>query len=69
METDVINVKNMGSQEDAEKILAALEHVWGLTKAEVSLSKKEAIVTFDERMASSQDFIQAIVETGFDISN
>ncbi len=68
METEVFNVKNMNSQEDADKILAAIEHVWGLSKAEVSLLKKEATVTFDERMASSQDFIQAIVETGFDLN-
>ncbi len=68
METEVFNVKNMDSQEDADKILAAIEHVWGLSKAEVSLLKKEAVVTFDERMASSEDFIQAIVETGFELN-
>ncbi|MGG5254148.1 heavy-metal-associated domain-containing protein [Neobacillus sp. SM06] len=68
METEVFNVKNMNSQEDADKILASIEHVWGLSKAEVSLLKKEATVTFDERMASTQDFVQAIVETGFDLN-
>lgn len=69
METDVILVENMVSQKDADKVLAAIEHVWGLTKAEVNLAKKEAIVTYDKRMASSQDFYQAIVDTGYNVSN
>lgn len=68
METAVILVKNMTCQEDANKILSAVEHVWGLTKAEVNLSKKEAIVTYDERMASSEDFMQTLIETGYQIT-
>lgn len=68
METAVILVKNLTSQEDANKILTAVEHVWGLTKVEVNLSKREAIVTYDERMASSQDFVQTLVDTGFQIT-
>lgn len=68
METRVVTVKNMTNQEDANKILEAIEHVWGITKVEVNLSKSEAIFSFDERMASVQDFKQVIMESGFEFT-
>lgn len=67
METRVVTVKNMANHEDANKILKAIEHVWGLTKAEVNLNKSEAVFSFDEKMASVQDFEQAMMESGFEI--
>lgn len=69
VETEIIPVENLENQEDADKLLSAIEHIWGLSKADINLAKKEAIVTYDERMASSQDFAQAIVEMGFVVSN
>jgi copper chaperone len=68
LETRVVTVKNMTNQEDANKILEAIEHVWGITKVEVNLSKSEAIFSFDERMASVQDFEQVIMESGFEFT-
>jgi copper chaperone len=67
LENEVIVVKNMGNETDANKVLEAIEHVWGLLRAEVHLSQKEAVFSYDERMASAQDFKQAVVEAGFDI--
>jgi copper chaperone len=67
LENEVIVVKNMGNETDANKVLEAIEHVWGLLRAEVHLSQKEAVFSYDERMASVQDFKQAVVEAGFDI--
>ncbi|MGG3563858.1 heavy-metal-associated domain-containing protein [Neobacillus rhizosphaerae] len=69
METRVVTVKNMANQQDANKILKAIEHVWGITKAEVNLSKSQASFSFDEKMASVQDFEQAMIESGFEITN
>ncbi|MDQ0202050.1 copper chaperone [Neobacillus ginsengisoli] len=69
LETGVVTVKNMVNQQDADKVLQAIEHVWGLNRAEVIFSKSQAIFTYDERMASSQDFEQAIIETGFEIAH
>ncbi|MEO2076357.1 MAG: heavy-metal-associated domain-containing protein [Bacillus sp. (in: firmicutes)] len=68
METRVVTFKNMTNQEDANKILEAIEHVWGVTKVEINLSKSEAIFSFDERMASVQDFKQVIMESGFEFT-
>jgi copper chaperone len=69
LETSVVTVKNMVNQQDADKVLQALEHVWGLSRAEVKLSINQAVFTYDERMASPQDFEQAIIETGFEIAH
>jgi copper chaperone CopZ len=69
METCFVVVKNMMNQDDANKVLEAIERVWGLGQVEVNLSKKEAKFTYDERMASLQDFEQAIKDTGFEITH
>ena len=41
----------------------------GVSKAEINLSKSQAVFTYDERMASQQDFEQAIKDLGFDITH
>ena len=69
MATGVVTVRNMVNQQDADKVLQALEHVWGLSRAEVIFSKSQAVFTYDERMASPQDFEQAIIDTGFEIAH
>lgn len=68
MESHVVVVKNMHSLQDADKVLNALLGVWGVDRAEINLEKNEALFTYDERMASSQDFTQAIMDSGFSIS-
>lgn len=68
MENEILIIKNMGNETDAKKVLDAIEHVWGLMRAEVHLSQKEAVYSYDERMASSQDFKQAVMEAGFEIA-
>jgi copper chaperone len=69
LETYTVVVNNMKNQDDANKVLEAIEHVWGLGQIEVNLSKKEAKFTYDERMASFLDFEQAIKDTGFEIKH
>jgi copper chaperone len=68
VETYTVTVKNMINQDDAKKVMETIEHVWGLGQVEVNLSKKEAIFTYDERMASPHDFKQAIKDNGFELS-
>ena len=69
METSIVTVQNMANQQDADKVLQAIEEVWGVSKAEINLSKSQAVFTYDERMASQQDFEQAIKDLGFDITH
>jgi copper chaperone CopZ len=61
-------VNNMENQADVNKVLEAIEHVWGLGQVEFNLSQKEAKLTYDERMASPHDFEQAIKDSGFEIT-
>ncbi|OMP65744.1 hypothetical protein BTO28_15885 [Domibacillus epiphyticus] len=67
MESGVIVVKGMNNQQDADKVLDALLGVWGIGRAEINLKKSEALITYDERMASSHDFEQAVLDSGFGI--
>ncbi len=67
MESEVVIVKDMTSLKDADTVLNALLGVWGIDRAEINLEKHQALFTYDERMASSQDFEQAILDSGFEI--
>ncbi|MFC5447686.1 heavy-metal-associated domain-containing protein [Paenibacillus aestuarii] len=68
MVTRTMVIQDMNVQEDADKISQALQQVWGIHKAEVSLARKEAVFTYDEAAASFQDFHQAVRELGFDVN-
>lgn len=67
VETEVIRIQDLTNNEDAARIIEAVEHVWGVSDVQVLPTKQEAVITYDERMASSQDFTQIIVEAGFKI--
>jgi len=68
MESGVLKVNSKLSEQDAEKILDALNHVWGVSDAEVSVDRSEASFKFDKKMASAQDFAQAVIDAGFTIT-
>lgn len=65
MKERTLQISNLNSQEDVEKITQAVQDVWGITDAKASPVQKTVSFTFDERMASEQDFEQAIMESGF----
>lgn len=67
MERGKITLQGIRSQEDADKILHALNEVWGVRSAEVNVNSKEAVVNFDEKAASLQDFEQAIIDSGYEL--
>ncbi|MGG0718460.1 heavy-metal-associated domain-containing protein [Robertmurraya massiliosenegalensis] len=67
METGKLKLQGLSSQEDADKILRALNEVWGVRNAEVNVNHKEAVVSYDEKAASLHDFEQAIIDTGYDL--
>jgi copper chaperone len=67
MEKGTIKLEGIRSQQDADKILQAINKVWGVRKAEVNVNSREAVISYDEMAASFQDFEQAIVDMGFDV--
>lgn len=69
MENGFLKVEGMKDQDDVTKVLHALNEVWGVRKAEVSLENKVATFTYDEKAASQEDFLQAVKDTGFNIKS
>ncbi len=67
MKKEKYSIRNLNNQEDADRLTQALLDVWGISQAEANLSQKTVLFSFDERMSSSQDFTQAIEESGFEI--
>jgi copper chaperone len=67
MENGMIKVEGLHSQQDADKILNALNDVWGVLQAEVNLNNREAVFSYDEKAASHQDFEAAIIDSGYTI--
>jgi copper chaperone CopZ len=67
MKEKTFQVSNLNTSEDAEKITQAMLDVWGISQAEASSQHKTVSILFDERMASSEDFEQAVREAGFNL--
>ncbi|MCM3587578.1 heavy-metal-associated domain-containing protein [Mesobacillus maritimus] len=67
MEKGMMKLDGMRSQEDADKVLHALNEVWGVREAEVNVHSQEALFSFDEKAASLQDFEQAVRDCGYNV--
>ncbi|AOH53301.1 hypothetical protein ABE28_002975 [Peribacillus muralis] len=55
----------MRNENDVNKVLHALNEVWGVSEVEVSLANKLVTFSYDEKAASQVDFLQAVKDTGF----
>ncbi|MFP3917606.1 heavy-metal-associated domain-containing protein [Lysinibacillus telephonicus] len=69
MEKGSIKIEGLENEEDVNKVLQALESVWGVREAEVSLANKTATFTYDDKAASHVDFLQAVKDIGFNVMN
>ncbi|WP_155645546.1 heavy-metal-associated domain-containing protein [Peribacillus simplex] len=67
MENGFLKVEDMRDENDVNKVLHALNEVWGVRDVEVSLANKLATFSYDEKAASPIDFLQAVKDTGFDM--
>jgi copper chaperone CopZ len=67
MKEHVLHIGNLDTKEDADKITQAMLEVWGISQAEASAKHKTVSIRYDERMASSEDFEQAVKEAGFNL--
>ncbi|MFJ7754394.1 heavy-metal-associated domain-containing protein [Peribacillus muralis] len=65
MENGVLKVEGMRNENDVNKVLHALNEVWGVSEVEVSLANKLVTFSYDEKAASQVDFLQAVKDTGF----
>lgn len=69
MTTRRIPVLGMTKQEDLRKISNAMHDVWGVRGVEVSLSRGEVLLDYDEKAASFEDFQQAIETIGYSVGD
>ncbi len=66
MQTENIQIEGMACNHCTSAVTSALENTDGVTAVEVSLSEKQATVTFDETQISREDLVSIICDLGFD---
>ncbi|MBT2692053.1 heavy-metal-associated domain-containing protein [Bacillus sp. ISL-55] len=69
MQEKTFKIGNLNTNEDAEKLTQTMLEVWGISQAEVKAQHKTVSILFDERMASEEDFAQAVREAGFNLAS
>ncbi|WP_035324301.1 heavy-metal-associated domain-containing protein [Peribacillus kribbensis] len=67
-EQSVIKINSTLTNEDKNKIVLALNDVWGVLRADVNILSSEARIGYDKNAASCHDFQQAIRDAGYDIA-
>ncbi len=67
MEKGKMRLEGVHTQGDADKLLHAINEVWGVREAEINFSTKEALFSYDEKAASLHDFEQAVIDSGYNI--
>lgn len=68
METITLNVEGMTCGGCVKSVTRILENTDGVTKAEVSLENKNAVIEFDAAKTNVDVLIEAIEDGGFDAS-
>lgn len=68
MENGFLKIEDMRDANDVNKVLHALNEVWGVSRVEVSLANKMVTFSYDEKAASHDDFLQALKDTGLNIN-
>jgi copper chaperone CopZ len=65
--TELLPITGMVCEGCVAAVKAALESIDGVTGAEVSLEKKQAVVRYDPSRASREDFRRAVEAAGYGI--
>jgi len=68
METMVLKVAGMSCGGCVKSVTGVLEALPGVAKAEVSLEKAEAMVSYDAGLVGREQMVQAIDDAGFEAS-
>ncbi|MRN39086.1 hypothetical protein CRG49_011745 [Neisseria sp. N95_16] len=68
METITLNVEGMTCGGCVKSVTRILENTDGVTKAEVSLENKNAVIEFDAAKTNADALVEAIEDGGFDAS-
>jgi copper chaperone len=68
METMTLKVSGMSCGGCVKSVTGVLEALPGVTKADVSLEKAEAVVSYEAGKVGREQMVQAIDEAGFEAS-
>jgi len=63
-----LSVRGMSCGGCVNAVKTALEKVPGVTKADVSLEKNEAVVTYEKGKTTPEDLVKAVEKAGFKAS-
>ena len=66
MDTVVLKVSGMSCGGCVKSVTGVLEALPGVAKAEVSLEKAEAVVSYEPGLATREHMIEAIDDAGFE---
>ncbi|MBU1235963.1 MAG: cation transporter [Gammaproteobacteria bacterium] len=66
METTVLKVGGMSCGGCVKSVTGVLEALPGVTKADVSLEKNEAVVSYEAGKVNREQMMQAIDDAGFE---
>ena len=67
MQEKSVSILGMNEEKDVKLVEGALYDVWGVVQVDVSLSRSNARVSYDEAAASEIDIEQAIIDQGFQV--
>lgn len=68
METTVLKVNGMTCGGCVRSVKTVLEKIQGVTAAEVSLEKGQAVVTHDPAKASLSRLREAVIDAGYEVA-
>jgi len=68
METMVLKVSGMSCGGCVKSVTGVLEALPGVTKADVSLEKNEAVISYEAGKVSREQMVQVIDDAGFEAS-
>ena len=67
MQTEVLNVTGMISEDCTETVMRAIKSVEGVSNVSVSYPQNRAIVQFDEDQTAPQEMTAALAKAGFGV--
>lgn len=67
MQTEVLNVTGMNSEDCTETVMRALKTIDGVSNVSVSFPNSRAIVQYNEDMTATQEMAAVLEKAGFGI--
>lgn len=67
MQTEILNVTGMTSEDCTDAVMRALKTIDGVSNVSVSYPQNRAIVQFDEQLTAAQEMQAALAKAGYGV--